>query len=112
CAPGGGERDGGREPPSSADSPADTAAPTDARPGTDTSQGASGTGAVCLESGAAFVADGQMSVQASGPDDARLVGGLRREAYAGCERLVIDLHSSEDTPASGTGAVRAEFLRD
>jgi hypothetical protein len=66
---------------------------------------------VCLQ-GRPFAADGAMEVRELGPADADRVAGLRWEDHGGCERLVIDLATDDESPADRPGAVSAELLRD
>lgn len=75
---------------------------------------------VCLR-GRPFVANGPIPVGAAGAEPARAeaagadphrVADLRFESHTGCERLVIDLGSGDDRPATSTGEVEAELLRD
>lgn len=66
---------------------------------------------VCLL-GQRFVASGSLDVADLEPGDANRIGALRWQEYEGCERLVIDLVTDDDSPAQRPGAVTAELLRE
>jgi hypothetical protein len=66
---------------------------------------------VCLQDGG-FVESGHIATFPRDPGDARLVRDFRLGIHPGCERLVIDLGTNEETPAEAVGHVAAEFLRD
>jgi hypothetical protein len=66
---------------------------------------------VCLQDNG-FVESGTIATFERDPGDARLVLDFRLGVHPGCERLVIDLGTTEETPAEAVGQVAAEFLRD
>jgi hypothetical protein len=74
-------------------------------------QTATNSEAICLQ-GEAFVESGALTVETPSRGDAARVAGLRWEPHEGCERFVIDLATNGGDPASTSGQIDAEVLRD
>ncbi len=66
---------------------------------------------VCLQA-ANFQAEGSYVLAAPATGEEYVVSDLRWAAHESCERFVIELGLGDDVPASVTGEVTAEFLRD
>jgi hypothetical protein len=58
-----------------------------------------------------FVADGPIALSGT-PGNAGSIADLRWARHEGCERFVIDFVAADGSPATGTGTLRAEVLRE
>jgi hypothetical protein len=95
----------------------EAAAPTTASLTTTTPLGTTSTSAAserppCLEGDGPFVADGVIGVLGGEEGDAQRVAALRWAPHEGCERFVIDLVTEDGAPATASGLVQAELVRD
>lgn len=66
----------------------------------------------CLEEDGPFVADGVIGVLGGEEGDAQRVAALRWAPHEGCERFVIDLVTQDGAPATASGLVQAEIVRE
>ncbi|MGH9167211.1 MAG: Gmad2 immunoglobulin-like domain-containing protein [Acidimicrobiia bacterium] len=66
----------------------------------------------CLEEDGPFVTDGVIGVLGGEEGDAQRVAALRWAPHEGCERFVIDLVTEDGAPATASGLVQAEIIRD
>jgi hypothetical protein len=68
----------------------------------------------CLAGDQSFAVDGALATGLLDTDDgdAELVAGLRWTEYPGCGQVVVELATAGGAPATETGGVRAELLRD
>lgn len=68
----------------------------------------------CVAGEQPFAADGALAIGLLNNDegDAESVAGLRWTQYMACEQVVVELATAGGAPATETGGVRAELLRD
>lgn len=67
---------------------------------------------VCLSGELPFIEEGVVAALDSQGRDARAIGGIRRHAFDGCERIEIEFLSTAGSPATRIGPVGVSILSD